>query len=196
MLRFPTDYVGIIQKFSATHKGLDLGWKSDPIMPIYAPDDGVVIFEGYYSNKEIACVTHHKQLKMVVLYGHLSRTIINKGDIVKQHQQIGNMGNTGNSNGNHLHYEVWANVPDDFVFTENTIKVNRAKYAIDPLTCTYLFKDQVANATSDKIVLKAPTDIEELKKQIQELTDENVILNNENLKLKDKLVQINNISKI
>ena len=155
MLRFPVDYVAITQKFSATHGGLDLGWKSDPNMPIYAPMDGTIAFEGYFSNGEICSVVHNKELNIMTIQGHLSKSITNDGDSVKQHQQIGNMGSTGNSTAPHCHYEVWANVPDDLKFTENTIQTNRAKYKVDPLTITYLFPDQTANEESYKIVKKS-----------------------------------------
>lgn len=183
MLRFPTDYIGITVPYSTTHPGIDLGWKVDKYPPIYSADDGVVIFEGYYSNKEIACVVHHKALKTVTLYGHLSSTIINKGDVVKQHQQIGVMGNTGISVGNHLHFEVWANVPDNFVFTEATIAANRLKYKVNPILCTYMYPDQTANEDSAKIVLKVPDEITKLKKQIEtlETINKQLLLNTETL---------------
>lgn len=39
-------------------------------------------------------------------YGHLSRRILNKGDTVKLGQILGEVGNTGNSYGNHLHFQI------------------------------------------------------------------------------------------
>ena len=47
-------------------------------------------------------------------YGHLNKLMKKKGDIVKREDIIGTVGNTGQSTGPHLHYEVRLNgVPVD-----------------------------------------------------------------------------------
>ena len=39
-------------------------------------------------------------------YGHLNNFNVKKGQKIKFHQRIGNLGNTGRSTGAHLHYEI------------------------------------------------------------------------------------------
>ena len=40
------------------------------------------------------------------MYGHLSKRLVRKNMKVKAGDIIGKVGSTGNSTGNHLHYEV------------------------------------------------------------------------------------------
>jgi murein DD-endopeptidase MepM/ murein hydrolase activator NlpD len=48
------------------------------------------------------------------IYGHLSRYLVDVGDRVKRGQIIGLSGNSGNSTGPHVHYEIRLNgVPVD-----------------------------------------------------------------------------------
>lgn len=48
------------------------------------------------------------------VYGHMSRTAVSLGQRVVKGQVLGYVGNTGNSTGAHLHFEVWVNkVRDD-----------------------------------------------------------------------------------
>ena len=42
----------------------------------------------------------------VTLYGHLNGFAISQGDTVSQGQTIGYVGSTGNSTGNHCHFEM------------------------------------------------------------------------------------------
>ena len=88
------------------HKGIDISLnKGDAI---YAAFDGVVRvalptrYTGGYGN--VLVIRHANGLE--TYYGHLSKYIVNSGDIVKAGELIGYGGSTGRSTGPHLHFEV------------------------------------------------------------------------------------------
>jgi len=87
------------------HKGIDLGcsyrW-------VKASKYGKVTYAGWlggYGNTVI--LSHPGNWK--TLYGHLSRISVRTGQYVKQGQAIAKSGNTGNSTGPHLHFEIISN---------------------------------------------------------------------------------------
>jgi len=88
------------------HKGLDI---SNLIgTPIYAPADGVVRFSGKNGSfGNYLSVLHG--YGFVTKYGHLSKLLVRSDEEVKRGQLIALMGNSGQSRGVHLHYEVWVN---------------------------------------------------------------------------------------
>ena len=46
---------------------------------------------------------------METLYAHCSAIAVTASQRVRQREVIGYVGSTGNSTGNHLHFEVWEN---------------------------------------------------------------------------------------
>jgi murein DD-endopeptidase MepM/ murein hydrolase activator NlpD len=89
---------------AARHQGIDLAAPYGT--PIYATADGVVTDAGYnnggYGN--LIKVDHGRGIE--TRYGHLSAILVRSGQRIVRGQQIGRMGSTGRSTGNHLHYEV------------------------------------------------------------------------------------------
>ena len=68
--------------------------------------DGVVEFSGWNSGGfgYLIVINHGENLKS--LYAHNSRLIVSKGEKVQQNTPISEVGTTGQSTGNHLHFEI------------------------------------------------------------------------------------------
>ncbi len=105
-----TSYFGYrihpITKIRSMHDGLDFG--ADKGTPIKAAGSGVVTFSGTNGGYgKIIVISHGYGYKTV--YAHNSVNKVNVGDKVEKGQKIGEVGNTGNSTGPHLHFEVHYN---------------------------------------------------------------------------------------
>lgn len=106
---WPVDggYISAHQGDGRGHKGIDIAAPFGT--PIYAAAAGTVIdassggaWNGGYGN----CVTIQNEDGNVTVYAHQSEIAAEPGDVIVQGQLIGYVGNTGDSNGNHLHFEV------------------------------------------------------------------------------------------
>ena len=76
--------------------------------PIYAAASGIVIDSKYSSSwGNVIQIDHGGGL--VTLYAHCSYRGVEKGQTVAAGQQIGKVGTTGWSTGNHLHFTVYKN---------------------------------------------------------------------------------------
>lgn len=86
-----------------THKGIDIAGALGTA--IFAVDKGTVI-KSYYSESygHVIFLRHHNGLETV--YAHLDTRNVDENEQVEQGQMIGEMGNTGNSTGIHLHFEI------------------------------------------------------------------------------------------
>lgn len=93
-------------RWGRMHTGMDLGASTGT--PIYATDGGKVIRASYYSGYGL-CVDIDHGNNTVSRYAHCSRVLVSAGDMVYQGQEIAKVGNTGNSFGSHLHFEVIIN---------------------------------------------------------------------------------------
>jgi penicillin-binding protein A len=90
--------------FREGHPGLDLSAPNGT--PVYAADTGLVVFAGWsrmgYGN--VILIDHGNGYQ--TLYAHLSQISMHCGARVEKGKLIGLSGNTGNSTGPHLHFEV------------------------------------------------------------------------------------------
>lgn len=92
---------------STNHSGIDIDGETGDA--VYAADNGVVVYSGWnnwgYGN--VVVINHGNGWQ--TLYAHLSAYNVSCGQSVWQGAVIGAIGNTGNSSGSHLHYEMMYN---------------------------------------------------------------------------------------
>ncbi|WP_194145682.1 M23 family metallopeptidase [Helicobacter jaachi] len=86
------------------HTGVDF---ATPIgTPVYATADGVVNAASFSTGGYGYLVKIDHSLGFMTYYAHLSKIVVQKGMFVKRGQLIAYSGNTGQSTGPHLHYEI------------------------------------------------------------------------------------------
>ncbi|MCL1975170.1 MAG: peptidoglycan DD-metalloendopeptidase family protein [Firmicutes bacterium] len=96
-----------ILKRNIMHTGIDIGAPGGT--EIYAVGSGEIIFRGWLGGYGQAIMVDHGG-GIVTLYAHMSRFgSYNEGDMVARTKVIGYVGSTGQSTGNHLHFEVRLN---------------------------------------------------------------------------------------
>ena len=101
---------GIIgQKFmdgknSSQHHGLDIIAENNAL--VVSAAKGIVIQADWDRDLGKYVKVEH-DINTVTLYAHLSRSFVQVGDQVEKGNTIGTVGNTGNSLGPHLHFEIF-----------------------------------------------------------------------------------------
>ena len=88
------------------HLGIDIPAPSGT--NIYASAAGEVLIATYHYSYGYYCLIDHGD-GFATLYAHNSQLLVSAGQIVEQGQHIAEMGTTGSSSGNHLHFEVRVN---------------------------------------------------------------------------------------
>lgn len=90
------------------HNGVDIA--NTTSVPIVASAPGVVI-RSYYSSSYGNCVfiSHRNNGQTyTTVYAHMaSRPLVSEGQVVSKGDKLGMMGNTGQSYGQHLHFEIY-----------------------------------------------------------------------------------------
>lgn len=108
-LRTTSDFGKRVDPFNGKitlHSGLDIGGKVGE--PIYAAADGEVTDAGYSPSRGYYVTVSHPS-GTESIYMHLKKALADTGDVVKQGDVIGQLGNTGRSTGPHLHFQVMKN---------------------------------------------------------------------------------------
>jgi murein DD-endopeptidase MepM/ murein hydrolase activator NlpD len=111
----PVEYKGITSKFGyrihpvlgkrELHRGSDM--RAAMNTPVYATASGVIEYAGTHKTSgygKLVIIDHNYGFK--TFFGHLKKIVVKSGHYVKKGELIAYSGNSGMSNGPHLHYEV------------------------------------------------------------------------------------------
>lgn len=105
------------RRYGSTHHGIDIAacYGSN----IGAALDGVVDETGYNGVYGYYVKINHGS-GIETLYGHSSKILVQKGDVIKKGDTIALVGSTGNSTGPHIHFEL----------RTNGVAINPAKFIV------------------------------------------------------------------
>ena len=136
------------------HTGIDIPASAGTA--IHAAESGKVTFAGISGSLtsgygRLVKITHSNGLE--TRYAHQSQIQVTVGQIVVRGQQIGKVGTTGSSTGNHLHFEV----------RKNGTAVNPTSGYVTPSNSTTGYTSTDATATSDTSTDSTDTTVSESK---------------------------------
>jgi murein DD-endopeptidase MepM/ murein hydrolase activator NlpD len=93
------------------HFGIDIVLKTGN--PVYSAGNGYVVYSDYSPEDGYMIIINHSD-EFVTLYKHCSATLKRARENIRQGEIIALSGNTGESTGPHLHFEIWKKgVPQD-----------------------------------------------------------------------------------
>ena len=168
------EYKYISTTMSYGHRGIDL--TADAGTPVYAAQDGAVtvaeynsVFGNWVGIDHGAGADGHR---WNTVYAHLDDLTVQAGQVVKAGDLIGHVGSTGNSTGNHLHFEVMidgvlidpsvvtgAPLSSNTVLTVEQAEELKAKIAVQQSL------DQIQPEALQRQAVELQAQIEELKAQ-------------------------------
>jgi murein DD-endopeptidase MepM/ murein hydrolase activator NlpD len=94
--------------FTPGHHAVDI--EASEGQQVWSPQSGKVLFAGWDTTNANGGYGQYVEIQTVegdkVFLGHLSRLDVNTGESVSAGEQVGLSGNTGNSSGPHLHFEI------------------------------------------------------------------------------------------
>jgi murein DD-endopeptidase MepM/ murein hydrolase activator NlpD len=88
---------------SAMHEGVD--FMAEPGTAIHASAGGVVVYADSHAQYGNMIEVDHGN-DIVTRYAHASRLLVKVGQVVRRGDKLAEVGSTGRSTGNHLHFEV------------------------------------------------------------------------------------------
>lgn len=90
----------------AWHNGMDFGAPKGT--SILAAEAGIVITSGWVNGFGYTIIINHGD-GLWTLYAHASKLVVEQGAMVTRGQKVAEVGTTGRSTGNHLHFGVYLN---------------------------------------------------------------------------------------
>ena len=99
-----TSMYGVKRRRGRVHRGIDLPFPDGT--PVVAAFDGIVRVSTFNTGGFGNVIVIRHVNKLETYYAHLSRRLVNPGQIVKAGDTIGLGGSTGRSRGPHLHFET------------------------------------------------------------------------------------------
>jgi len=112
------------------HTGIDIAAKKGE--KIVSPLHGLVVFSGEMGDLGNTIILSHPN-NIFSLYGHNDKNLVTPRNIVKKGDVIGYIGESGISNGPHLHFEMWKNTeildPREFIeiYKKKDISTNETR---------------------------------------------------------------------
>lgn len=92
--------------FERMHTGIDIHAATD--VDVLAPQSGTVLVSTFDNGWGHYIIINHGD-NILSLYAHLNTRTVKRGESVERGQVIGKIGNTGFSEGPHLHFEIREN---------------------------------------------------------------------------------------
>jgi len=97
---------GVVSSIYSAHNGIDIATKSNE--KVKAAQEGMVIFSNSFGDYGNTIIIAHPN-NYYSVYSHLNRIVVKERKYVNANEVIGYVGQTGNSNAPHLHFEIWKN---------------------------------------------------------------------------------------
>ena len=159
VLRWPTDSTKVTQNFSATskyvHQGIDISGSLNA--NIYAAEAGTVVSRGNISGGYGNYLVIQHQSGLFTLYGHLNKYASNVevNQKVAKGQVVAYMGNTGNSSGVHLHFEV--RKVKTLYYDSQLSSIQKNLY--NPASFKYIYNNSGASTIANSKITQIPSTI-------------------------------------
>jgi len=97
---------GLSKSNEPNHPGIDIAANLNSI--VVAAQHGMIVFSDSYGDYGNTIIIAHPN-NYYTLYSHLNNSKVNQREYVERGQIIGYIGESGKSNGPHLHFEIWKN---------------------------------------------------------------------------------------